>query len=143
MPIFTPPSRMAKNHVWMNFSEWLNYVEEISQVLVQTYAFARIKPPVMMFILLKLLHKNKQPSHKVIKKDKQLDIHDVREALVLCGKPARPVSPELFDNKLTLFIIDYAAQKEIKDVCMNYFIVIVGLLHVYHHTRFKTLTPPP
>lgn len=47
-------SRMAKNHVWMNFSEWLNYVEEISQ-------------------------------------DKQLDIHDVREALVLCGKPARPV----------------------------------------------------
>ena len=25
-------------------------------------------------------------------KDKQLDIHDVREALVLCGKPARPVS---------------------------------------------------
>ena len=80
---------------------------------------------------------------KIIKKDKQLDIHDVREALVLCGKPARPVSPEFLTTKLTLLIIDYAAQKEIKDVCMNYFIVIVGLLHVYHHTRFKTLTPPP
>ena len=103
MPIFTPPSRMAKNHVWMNFSEWLTYVEEISQVLVQTYAFARIKPPVMMFIRLRLLHQNKQPSHKVIKKDKQLDIHDVREALVLCGKPARPVSPEFFDNKIDTF----------------------------------------
>ena len=109
MPIFTPPSRMAKNHVWMNFSEWLNYVEEISQVLVQPCAFARMKPAVMMFMRLKLLHKNKQPSHKVIKKDKQLDIHDVREALVLCGKPARPVSPEFLTTKLTLLIIDYAA----------------------------------
>ena len=29
---------------------------------------------------------------KISPKDKQLDIHDVREALVLCGKPARPVS---------------------------------------------------
>ena len=109
MPIFNPPSRMAKNHVWMNFSEWLNYVEEISQVLVQPCAFARMKPAVMMFMRLKLLHKNKQPSHKVIKKDKQLDIHDVREALVLCGKPSRPVSPDFLTTKLTLLIIDYAA----------------------------------
>ena len=131
---------MAKNHVWMNFSEWLTYVEEISQVLVQTYAFARRKPAVMMFIRLKLLHKNKQPSHKVIKKDKQLDIHDVREALVLCGKPARPVSPDFLTTKFTLLIVDDAAQKEVNDISMNYFIL---MLHVFQQTRFKTLTPPP
>ena len=89
---------------------------------------------------IEIVAKNKQPSHKVNTKDKQLDIHDVREALVLCGKPARPVSPEFLTTKLTLLIIDYAAQE---DMCMNYFIVMVGLLHVYHHTRFKTLTPPP
>ena len=43
---------------------------------------------------IEIVAKHKQPPHKVIKKDKQLDIHDVREALVLCGKPARPVSPD-------------------------------------------------
>ena len=45
-----------KANIWMNFSGWLKYVEELSAA-------------------------------------RGLDIHDVREALILCGKPSRPVLP--------------------------------------------------
>lgn len=48
--------KMVKANIWMNFSGWLKYVEELSST-------------------------------------RGLDIHDVREALILCGKPSRPVLP--------------------------------------------------
>ena len=53
--------------IWMNFSSWLSYVEELSQT-------------------------------------RGLDIHDVREALILCGKPSRPALPfdkSALTNRLT------------------------------------------
>ena len=53
--------------IWMNFSSWLSYVEELSET-------------------------------------RGLDIHDVREALILCGKPSRPALPfdkSALTNRLT------------------------------------------
>jgi len=46
--------RMSKSHIWMNFVEWLSFIEEISE-------------------------------------EKDLDIHQVREALVSCGKPKNSI----------------------------------------------------
>ena len=85
--------RMAKNHVWMNFSEWLHYVEEISEVSTSTQFIFLSDHPYQNVETLWLSDLNYAVSfYKQWPKDKQLDIHDVREALVLCGKPARPVS---------------------------------------------------
>ena len=68
----------------MNFPEWLSFIEQLSEVFGQLLSF-----PFML---------NSQ--------EKDLDIHQVRDALLRCGKPKNSMIE--FDNShITMRLTDY------------------------------------
>ena len=80
--------QMCKTNLWMNFSSWLKFIEEISEA--------------RRFVKKSLAEQEEDIFEQYY--STRLDLHDVREALVLCGKPSRPVLPfskSSLTNRLT------------------------------------------